>query len=157
MTEGVVLTAAHCVKGLGGFAILMFTIIIISIIIISITIVKRIVIKHQPKNGKPAEAEQLVVRCGEWNTHHENEPLKHQVFFLFLFPPDYSPCTLIHKVFLIPNQKLLSPGKESAFGYIFFIATTFKINTPGKEGGNSGETSGVPVLRALLQLRSPLS
>ena len=79
MTEGVVLTAAHCVKGLGGFAILMFTIIIISTIIISITIVKRIVIKHQPKNGKPAEAEQLVVRCGEWNTHHENEPLKHQV------------------------------------------------------------------------------
>lgn len=40
LTEGVVLTAAHCVKGL--------------------------------------EAEQLVVRCGEWNTHHENEPLKHQ-------------------------------------------------------------------------------
>jgi len=40
LNEGVVLTAAHCVKGL--------------------------------------EAEQLVVRCGEWNTHHENEPLAHQ-------------------------------------------------------------------------------
>jgi len=24
------------------------------------------------------EAEHLMVRCGEWNTHHENEPLKHQ-------------------------------------------------------------------------------
>jgi len=40
LNEGVVLTAAHCVKGL--------------------------------------EAEQLEVRCGEWNTHHENEPLRHQ-------------------------------------------------------------------------------
>jgi len=40
LSEGIVLTAAHCVKGL--------------------------------------EAEQLVVRCGEWNTQHENEPLKHQ-------------------------------------------------------------------------------
>ena len=36
---------------------------------------------HEDEN--PPEAEQLVVRCGEWNTHHENEPLKHQVFFFF--------------------------------------------------------------------------
>merc|ERR1712130_1034837 len=40
LSEGVVLTAAHCVNGI--------------------------------------EAEHLMVRCGEWNTHHENEPLKHQ-------------------------------------------------------------------------------
>jgi len=40
LNTGVVLTAAHCVKGL--------------------------------------EAEQLVVRCGEWNTRHEDEPLSHQ-------------------------------------------------------------------------------
>ena len=79
LTEGVVLTAAHCVKGLGSFSILMHNIIIISINIVSITIVKSIVISISIKNAKPAEAEQLVVRCGEWNTHHENEPLKHQV------------------------------------------------------------------------------
>ena len=34
-----------------------------------------------------SEAEQLVVRCGEWNTQHENEPLAHQVLYSLIVNP----------------------------------------------------------------------
>ena len=36
-----------------------------------------------------SEAEQLVVRCGEWNTQHENEPLAHQVLELYSLITQY--------------------------------------------------------------------
>ena len=80
LSEGVVLTAAHCVKGLGR-------------IFHPYSASHHQYCRnhkhphHHHEDENPPEAEQLVVRCGEWNTHHENEPLKHQVFFFSSFPP----------------------------------------------------------------------
>ena len=115
MNTGVVLTAAHCVRGLGVLVIYIYIYLFyihfylfylyvrglgIDIVAIYMYCVKRpgvvavyicpiitttfiVISSSVSRLLNLSEAEQLVVRCGEWNTQHENEPLAHQVLQLY--------------------------------------------------------------------------
>ena len=115
MNTGVVLTAAHCVRGLGVLVIYIYIYLfyihfyilylyvrglgidivaiymycvkgpgIVAVYICPIITTTFIVFSASVSRLlNLSEAEQLVVRCGEWNTQHENEPLAHQVLQLY--------------------------------------------------------------------------
>ena len=68
------------VKGPGVVAVYICPIITTTFIVISASVSRLLNL---------SEAEQLVVRCGEWNTQHENEPLAHQVLKLYSLITQY--------------------------------------------------------------------